>query len=791
MHRPIKKSVYERVGESIARFSVSHRAVTLMIGLCVFAAFGLGAGKLAFSTDYRIFFSKDDPGLTAFERLEKSFSKTDNVLFVVKTNEETVFTPDAILAVQEISREAADIPYAIRADSVTNFQRAAADGDDILVRDLVPEGSTDVASLARAKELAIREPILYGSLLSRDTTTTGINVSIDLPRKDPNEVTASITRAREIVGRARAKHPALDIRVSGMATMNHAFMETSVKDMSVMMPLMLLVMLGTMTFLLRSAWATIAVGSVIVIAAGASMTVAGWLGYPLTPPSVAAPMMVLTVAIADGVHIVLAAQGAMARGLEKRDAIVASVKENLEAVTYTWLTTIVGFLCLNYSEAPPVRHLANMTSVGVTLAFVYSVTFMPALLACLPIKARAQREERSVRVLLRLSEWIIRRRNVVLGVTLFVTLVFGAAAMRLRTNDQFVQYFDESTAFRKDAEFTMKNLSGIYRLEFQVESGEKDGVTVPAYLAKLDAFAAWLRAQPEVDHVFTFADIMKDVHAATHAGEPDSYRIPSDRASSAESLLLYEMALPPGLDLKDRVSTDRASTRASVTVKDMSSRDMTVFAERAEAWLARTQGIKTQASGPVVIFSALSDRNAKGMVQGDLLSLALISICMIIVLRNVKLGILSVVPNVVPIIVGYGVWYFAVGQMNVVASVAGSISLGIIVDDTIHFLTRFSATHARTGDVEHAMEDTLTHAGPAMLATSGILALGFFVLTFSAFQMTSYLGWLSVLVVAIAPLADLFMVPALVLALYQRRAPRAAPVSEPSLSASPSVGVPS
>lgn len=786
-----KNSIYERIGEAMARFCVNHRAVTLLMGLVVFATFALGARRLGFSTDYRIFFSKEDPGLAAFEQLEKSFSKTDNVLFVVKTGEASVFSSDAITAVQEISREATALPYATRVDSVTNFQLAQADGDDIVVRDLVPAGASDPASLLRAKELGMNEPILLGSLLSRDGTTTGVNVSIDLPRKDPNEVTASITMAREIAARAKAKHPALDVRVSGMATMNHAFMETSVKDMRVMMPLMLLVMLGTMTVLLRSAWATVAVASVIVIAAGASMTVAGWLGYPLTPPSVAAPMMVLTVAIADGVHIVLAAQGAMARGLGRKDAIVASVKENLAAVTYTWLTTIVGFLCLNYSEAPPVRHLANMTSVGVTLAFVYSVTFMPALLACLPIRARAEKEARTVRLLSRLSGWIIRRRNVVLGATVAVTLVFGAAAMRLRTNDQFVQYFDESTAFRKDADFTMKNLSGIYRLELQVPSGEKDGITAPDYLRKLDSFATWLRAQEEVDHVFTFADIMKDVHAATHGGGPDARRLPEDRASAAESLLLYEMALPPGLDLKDRVSTDRASTRVSVTVKDLSSRDMTLFADRAEAWLLSTQGIKTQAAGPVVIFSALSDRNAKGMVQGDFLSLALISICMIVVLRSVKLGLLSVVPNVVPIIVGYGVWYFAVGQMNVVASVAGSISLGIIVDDTIHFLTRFSATHARTGDVEHAMEDTLTHAGPAMLATSGILALGFFVLTFSAFQMTSYLGWLSVLVVAIAPLADLFMVPALVLALHQWRAPRASRVSEPELSARPTAGVPS
>ena len=151
------------------------------------------------------------------------------------------------------------------------------------------------------------------------------------------------------------------------------------------------------------------------------------------------------------------------------------------------------------------------------------------------------------------------------------------------------------------------------------------------------------------------------------------------------------------------------------------------------------------------------------MLKGDIASLVLISACMILVLRNFKLGMLSVIPNVVPIVVGYGVWRLAVGQLNIVATVAGSISLGIIVDDTIHFLTKYQALQ-RGGDrtPAEAMKATLAHVGPAMVGTSVILVLGFGVLTLSSFQMTSYLGWLSVLIVGVAPLADLVLAPALV-----------------------------
>ena len=761
-------TLFERTGRALGLFVVHHKVASVAASLLICALFTLGIARARFSTDYRVFFSKEDSGLAAFEKLEAAFTKTDNVLFVVHAREGTVFTPRALAATQELTAGGWKLPYGTRVDSVTNFPWARAVDGDIEQTELVtaPAATLDEAQLARVRDVALGEPLLAGSIVSKDARTTAVNVTLRLPGKDPEEVSASVAGARALAQAVNAAYPELDVRVSGMALMNHAFMETAVKDLGVMLPIMIAVILLAMCLLLRSAAGTLAVAVVLSLSAVMSVAVAGWLRYPLTPPAIAAPMIVLTVAVADGVHVVLAMMAGMRAGLRKDLAFVASLTENLEAITYTWLTTIVGFVCLNYSEAPPVRHLANMTCLGVTAAFVLSFTLLPALLGLLPVKARAATKERQLAVLHRLTDFVIRRRGTVLVACAVLTVGAGVFASRLETNDQFVKYFDTSVPFRRDVDFTMKHLSGIYRLELQVASGEASGIHEPVYLERLDAFAGWLRAQPEVDHVYALTDIVKRVNQVLHDDDPAFYRTPETRDAAAQTLLVYEMGLPSGLDLTDRVDVGKATSRVSVTVKDLTTRDMTHFAQRAEGWLRANapRAMWAEATGPVVIFSQLSDRNAKSMVQGDFVSLALISICMILVLRSLRLGLLSVVPNVVPIVLGYGLWRLTVGQMNIVASVAGSISLGIIVDDTIHFLTKYQAMRRKDGATdESAMRATLAHVGPAMIATSVILVLGFGVLTLSSFQMTSYLGWLSVIIVGVAPLADLVLAPALVL----------------------------
>ena len=768
---------FERFGNTLGEFIARRPKLTVLLslGVCLVAASGLLRAQ--FSTDYRIFFSKEDPGLASFQHLETVFTKTDNVLFVVSVEQGTVFEPEAMAAIDELSQAGWKLPHASRVDSVSNFPFAQSEGDDISVTPLL---NTDLALMRTRAEA---EPILVESLLSRDSRTAGVNVTLRLPRTNPDEVPRTVAAARALVAEVKAKHPGVDVRATGMAFVNDAFMETSIQDMAVMMPLMLVMMLGSMALMLRSALATVAVGSVIALSAGLSMAMAGWLGYPLSPTSVAAPMIVLTVAIADGVHIVSATMEYLRKGQSRGAAIASALKGNLEAVTYTWLTTVVGFLCLNYSDAPPVLHLANMSSLGVTMAFLLSVTLLPALLVLLPMRVPKQTGEssRGRYFFGWLADTVMNNRVKVLVGSVVVTIGFGALASRLETNDEFIQYFDASLPFRKDIDFTMQRLSGVYRLEFQLGAG-KEGVTDPAYLNRLSAFAGWLRQQPEVQHTFGVHDVLARMHQVATGGPR---ALPTTRADASEALFLYTLNLPAGLDLTDRVTGDQSASRLTVTVRDMSTRQMTAFADRAENWLKTNtpESMWAQATGPVVIFSALSERNARGMVQGDLLSLLLISLCMVLVLRSIKLGLISVIPNVIPIVVGYGLWWLAVGQLNVVGTIAGSISLGIIVDDTIHFLTHYRALAADGKLTPHvAMRRTLQHVGPAMISTSVVLALGFAVLTLSHFRMTSHLGWLSVLIVGFAPLADLVVAPALVVTLLGRKRVEA-PKAELNLNA--------
>jgi predicted RND superfamily exporter protein len=757
--------LFDRAGVALGAFVVRRRRLVIVVSLLAIAIASLGLVRARFSTDYRLFFSKEDPGLANFQRLESAFTKTDNVLFVVNARQGSVYDREPLAAVQALTEAGWKLPHATRVDSLSNFPHASADGDDIRVSALVPHPAAALsdAELERIRKIAIDEPLLFGSLVSRDGRTAAVNVTVHLSGSDAAEVAAVAEAARALVARVSAHRPGLDIRASGMVFVNDAFMQASVVDMGRMLPLMGLVMLVGMLLILRSRSATAALAGCIGASAAISMAVAGWLGYPLTPTSVAAPIIVLTVAIADGVHITLATMAGLRRGLSRHRAVADSVAHHFEAVTYTWLTTIVGFLCLNYSDAPPVRHLANMTSVGVTAAYLLSITLLPAALAALRLRAPAARRG-GLRIPRWLPDLVIRWRRPILGVTAVVTIATGVMAARLSTNDAFIQYFDRSLAFRRDADFTMARLSGLYRVEMLVDAGAPQGVSDPTYLAKLDELSAWLRAQPEVDHVYSLSDVLRRVHQVAHGGAATAYALATTRAAAAEDLLLYELNLPAGLDLTDRITVDKSASRVSITIKDLSTRQLNAFVARAEGWLRghAPPAMWAHATGPVVIFSQMSDRNARNMVQADFLSLGIILLCMVVLLRSFSLGVVSVILNVVPIIVGYGLWWLIVGDMNIVATIAASISLGIIVDDTIHFLTRYRQLR-QVASAEAAIRNTMLEAGPAMLATGTILCLGFGVLTFSSFQMSSHLGWLSLIIIGIAPLCDLFVTPALVL----------------------------
>jgi predicted RND superfamily exporter protein len=309
-----------------------------------------------------------------------------------------------------------------------------------------------------------------------------------------------------------------------------------------------------------------------------------------------------------------------------------------------------------------------------------------------------------------------------------------------------VEYFDERIEFRVDSDKAMNHF-GLYPIEYSIPADGPGGISEPEYLEHLEAFTNFLREQPHVTHVYSLSDIIKRLNRNMHADDDGYYRIPDHRELSAQYLLLYELSLPYGLDLNDRINVDKSATRVTATMEQATS--------------AYMQAKPTSAA---VMFTYISERNMKNMVTGTILAIAAIAVIMMFALQSVRLGTLSLVPNGLPILVTFGAWALLVGEVGFSVATVASISLGIIVDDTVHWLSKYvRARDERLLSVEESIRYAFHNVGMPIVVNTVILAAGFFVMTTSAFKMNVDLGLMTILSIVGALILDFLFLPALLL----------------------------
>ncbi|MGD8560468.1 MAG: MMPL family transporter [Gammaproteobacteria bacterium] len=757
-----------------ANWVINHPFITILLTLLMVAAAASGGRFLAFTTDYRVFFSDDNPQLVAFDSLEKMYTKNDNVMFIVTPKDGNVFTPDTLNIVQELTNEAWQVPYSIRVDSITNYQHTEAEGDDLTVRDLVPDDATlDTAALENIKRNALSEPLLLRRLISPQGHVTGVNVTIQLPGENQGqEVPQVVTFARDLANRIKTKYPSVEIRLSGMVFMNNAFSEASKSDMASLVPISFLLMLITLGLLLKGFTGTVGTMLVIVFSILTAMGIGGYIGFPITPPSSATPTIVLTVAIANAVHVLVTFLHEMRQGMAKNAAMIESMRINMQPVFLASATTALGFLSMNFADVPPFMHLGNMVAIGVLSSFVYTVFFLPAFMSLMPVKVKVRQESDGYQMMDHLGEFVVNNRKALMWGMLVIVVTLVSFIPRNQLNDVFVEYFDDSIEFRRDTDYFIENLSGLYFIDYSLESGEPGGISNPQFMDDVARFAQWYRQQPEVFHVNTFTDIMKRLNKNMHGDDQTYYRIPQQRNLAAQYLLLYEMSLPYGLDLNNQINIDKSATRFTVTLETMSTNDLLALEQRAQEWLKNNTTTITEAdgSGTTMMFAHIGKRNIQSMLLGTTVALILISLILIFALRSAKIGLVSMVPNLVPAAMGFGLWGIFVGEVGLALSVVMGMTLGIVVDDTVHFLSKYlRARREKNLSAPEAVKYAFHTVGMALLTTSVVLVIGFLVLSLSAFKLNSGMGTLTAIVIALALIADFFFLPPLLMKLEENK----------------------
>ena len=760
------------MGETFTYWVIRWRVAILLATVVLVIAVAAGARHIGFSNDYRVFFSEDNPQLRAFETLQNVYAKTDNVVFALAPRDGKVFSRTTLENVEWLTAQAWTLPYASRVDSVTNFQHTRARGDELVVGDLIRNaGALSPHDLEQARQVAVSEPLLARQLISPAADVTAVNVTIGLPGKSLDEVPEVMAAARKLAAELRARNPAIDVYITGAVPIDNAFGEQARRDMATLTPVMYGVILLVTFLILRSLSGTLAVVLVITFSTLLAMGVTGWFGIQLTPPSAGAPTVILTLAVAHSIHILITIMHGMRDGLTKHAAIAKSIKLNLYPISLAALTDVIGFASMNFSEVPPFRDLGNIVIFGVIASYLLAIVFLPALMSLLPLHVHPAKTRTGL-AMDRLGDFVVRRRMPLLvGMSL---MVLGLVAMipRNELNDNFVKYFDQTVEFRRDSDFVDSKLSGLDAILYSLGAGDSGAVSDPAYLAKVEEFAHWYRAQPGVVHVASIADVMKRLNKNMHADDPAWYRIPESRALAAQYLLLYEMSLPFGLDLNNQINVDKSASLVSVIMKSSTSKEILALETRAQAWLAANApaAMQTPGSGPSVMFAYIGERNILSMLNGNVVALLLISVVLVFALRDIRLGFLSLVPNLVPVAMAFGLWGIFVGQVGLALSVVAVMTYGIVVDDTIHSMTKYmQARRDLAMSPEQAVRYVFSTVGSAALAMTVILAAGFMVLAFSAFELNSSMGIMTALTIVLALVADFLLLPPLLMTFDRRK----------------------
>lgn len=766
------RKAQQHQGIGLGKVPTKYSLLVLLATIFLIIVATIGGKNLYFRGDYDIFFDGTNKQLLAFDEIQTTFAKTDNLAIVIAPEDGDIFTPQTLSLIQKITVDAWQVPYSSRVDSIANYQHTEAFDDDLLVEDLLySEYELTPERISKVKSIALSEPVLKSALVSEKGDVTVVNITVQLPEMDKTaEVEEVVSSINAMIDRYQRAYPDVTFHKAGIIAMNHAFMTAAQDDSSTLVPTMLVVILVFLTIMLRSILSVIATLIVIIGSVMATMGISGWAGMFLSTATVNVPTLIMTLAVADCVHVIATMRQSMKNGFTKAQSIERSIALNFMPILITSVTTAIGFLMMNMSDSPVLRDFGNLSALGVMVASFLSVTLLPALLKLLPIHVKMETSQDQKHVMDRLGDFVVSQRRALLPLSVVVIVVCASLIPLNKVNDESVEYFGQRNEFRQAADFMEERISGMTNISIAIKTNESQGIAAPDFLNTIGEFSSWLRDQPETDHVATLADVYKRLNKNMHGDDEAYYSLPQERELAAQYLLLYEMSLPYGLDLNNQINVDKSSIKMVLTVANLGSVELVDLENRIYQWFTEhAPQYQVVVSSPSLMFAHIGETNMASMLSTLPITLVLISALLIFALRSVRLGLISLMPNIAPAVIGFGLWALISGEINLGLSVVVTLTLGIVVDDAVHFLSKYQRARREGQTAEQAVHYAFHTVGRALWITTVVLVAGFSVLAMSSFRLNADMGQLSAIVIFIALVVDFLFLPTLLM-LFDKKA---------------------
>ncbi len=737
------------MSERFIRLVLGSRWVVLLVAAAITALSAAFLSRISFDNSIETWFLADDPNLAVYNRFTERF-KADQIV-IVGLFADDVFAPDVLAAVDQISQRAAGLKYAERVHSITRSVARVVAYDEPGFRDAV-----------------LDSPLQRELLLSSTNDATAIVIYYNREGNDFVRKRAFVTALQQIVDDAIGD-AAIKKAISGAPVIGQAGQERNARDMRILVPVMIAVILVIAASIFQSVTMTLLPLGVSGVALVITYGLMAAIGWKMTMLSVILIPLVLAVSVAHSIHIIDRYRLNLERGLDNNRAVAESVERLLRPCLFACITTVIGLLSLLVSDLGPLHEFAVSAAAGVSAAFLGSVTVLPVLLAMRGGKLRQR--STLARELIRDLLVIIHRaaaghpRSIV-AVGFAMAIMFTWLASRVETGIDTLSWIRHDDPIRVDSERIDEAFGGALSLEFLLLS-DVGQLGDPALLRRIESFQVWLVNDTTVGRSASLADLVKEATRAARDAGPEGYSLPRSRFLTRDMLgtLEREGQLTPW------VSPDFREARIAARVPLSSAQDIIGELPAIRARIAETfsdSGVTVHLTGHAVLASNMQSYMLSSQIYSFGVALAVVSLVMVVLLRSFTLGALAMIPNLVPIAAGLGAMSLFGVTLSPATVMIAAVALGIVVDDTVHLMTDFERALKRTRQVGEAIRRALLDVGQPVLVTSILLASGFATLVLGSFLPTREIGGIVALIVIAALLTDLVFLPAVLRSLPKR-----------------------
>lgn len=786
--------------ESFSDWLYDNATKAILIIVLFVAALGSQLPTLKMDTSTEGFLHKTNPMRIEYDVFRDQFGRDEKLMIAVKTD--SIFNLGFLKKLDSFHSALEDeLPHIKGVDSLINARNTFGIEGELIVEPLIDDLPETQEDLSRLRSTITNNSFYKNLLYSEDFTMTTVTIdtqtysNVEAISEDVNidfdeyldfdaEVQVNQSASRLYLSDAendeiiletqqimeRFNDDNFEIYLSGSAAIagifKQALMNDAVVFISLMMAMIMIVLFALFRRISGVFLPLICVGLTLIT----TVSLMAVFSAPFTMATQIMPTFLLAVVTSAAIHLLAIFYKDLLRTKDKKASLRYAMGHSGLAIVMTSLTTAAGLWSFSFSGVAPVSDLGVFASSGVLVGLLFTLVFLPALIAKtnfahLEQKADVEGNTLMDRALLGISKVGTGRPKLIVAISAILIIFAAVVATQLRFSHFPLQWLPEDNFARIATETVDENLGGALTLEVIIDTGKTNGLYNPELLRKIDDVSENIDSITSgnmfVGKVISFIDIIKETNKALNENREEYYSIPDNPDLIAQEFLLFESS--GNRDLNSLVDANYSKARLTLKTPFIDSLEAKIFIDRAQTYLDKEFGALASVSftGIGTLMTVTFEEAIYSSATSYILAFSLITVLMVLLIGNLKIGLISMIPNILPIIFLSTIMVIFKMPLDMFTLLIGAIALGLAVDDTVHFMHNFRRYELQYNDVDKAVRLTLMGTGRAITLTSIVLALGFLVLTFSQMNNMFDFGVLTACAILVALVADFFLMPAI------------------------------